>query len=253
MNRKLTLIAIPLLVLLCTAVMGQALAQTRVPGVKAQDNFIYKLTAHWSSDDPNETMPSYLTEFNETKQYEIIVGAVSGVNVTMTHVWTFNNGTENPYLITIDVDSGAPYYLSNSIPPFEAIVGTGLSAGDVLNPTGNDTTIIFNQTVSRQYATSTRPANILTLTNQTSTGTSNVTYIIDQETGMLVEETINAEDYSPHDTVSITWTLVETNVWNAGSVSSYYDPFSLAIIIGVIIAVVIITVLYISNRRRHRH
>jgi hypothetical protein len=271
MKRKLTLtlIAIPLLVMLSVAIMGQTSAQIRIPGVKTQDSFVYHIADYWDSELADDPAPSYLDDFNATRDYEVLIGGVSDLfNITMTNVWTFTNGTENAYLIIIDVQSGTTYYLSSNIPPFEAVVGGGLVPGDVLHPGGNDTTILVNQTIDRQYADGPRATNIVTLTTQFTndttdaegnavqvvTGFSNVTYALDKATGMLVEETIYSENYIPHETLSITWTLVKTSVWNASAPSNGYDPLSTAIAIGIIAVIAAVSIVYFIRRGRHgRH
>jgi hypothetical protein len=167
-----------------------------------------------------------------------------------------------PYLITIDVQSGESYYLSGAQPPIEGIVGSDLNAGDLLHPLGNDS-ITINQTISRAYAGGPRETNIVeltgpvenvtldTITGQTIDdviGDQNVTYYLDKATGMLVEQDITITSDKPYYAqMKVTWTLTETNVWDA---SQPLSTLLTTIIAVVIVAVVIVIVVLVYRSRR---
>jgi hypothetical protein len=253
-----------ILVLLCLGFAGKAVAQTRVPGVSTGDYFVYSITSHWSSDNASEPIPDSLLQLNQTTQYKVFIGGVAdGINVTATHIWDFNNGTEVPYLITIDIESGTPYYLSGTAPPFEGIVGANLSAGDLLHPSGNDY-ITINRTITRNYAGGVRPTNVVDLSspiqnqttdnNQTALvtiGSQDVTYYIDQATGVLVEENSTVQSFTPQESASIIWILKETNVWDASPPMGLLLPSIIATVVAVVVVVVAVAI-YQTRRKSRR-
>jgi hypothetical protein len=266
MNTKLA-ITISLIALLCASFMGQALAQTRIPGVKSQDYLTYSITTHWNSDNATETIPESLIQLNQTTQYKVMIGGISNeVNVTATNTWDFQNGTQYAYLINIDIESGTPYYLSGTAPPFEGIVGVNLNAGDLLHPAGNDT-ITINQTVTRNYASGERPTNLVELSspiqNQTTDsnnqtvyvtiGNQNVKYYLDKANGVLVEQETTIESFIPRETASISWTLKETNLWDASPAIGWLLPTIVAVIVVVVVvAVVVVFRMKGQGRRKKR-
>jgi hypothetical protein len=265
MNRKLAS-TITLIALLCAGFAGQALAQTRVAGVKANDYFVYSITSSWHADNASEPTPTWLAEYNNTSQYKVQIGLVSGVNVTSTHTWDFKNGTQIPYLITIDIESGTPYYLSGRAPPFDGIVGANINVGSLLHPAGNDS-VTINQTTTRNYAAGARETNIVQLTSpiQNATidpvtnatvlvpiGNEDVTYSIDKTTGILVEQKTTIESLTPKQTATITWTLKETNLWDASPPTNTFYLIIAAVIAVIIILAVVLFVFRNKIRRRRK-
>ncbi len=240
-------LAISLFVLLCFGLVGQILAQTRVPGVKEGDYFTYTLASHWSSDDPNATVPTTLLDINNTLWYKFAVSGVSGPNVTATDTWHFVNGTEQNFLVSQNVETGDTYFMN----AFQTVVGANLSVGDLLHPLGSDM-ITINQTITRNYASGARDTNlvILSFTNST-TGTENVTFSFDKATGMMVELQDNSEYINPIESSSVSWTLKETSVWTvSGPFSSLPLPLLLAIIAIVVITVVALSAVLLYRRRK---
>ena len=261
MNRKLA-ITIPLLTLLCVALIGGVYAQTRVAGVKGNDHMTYSIKSYWTSNNASEPAPDWLKEWNLTTQYKVMIGLVSGTNVTATHTWDFSNGTQIPYFITIDIESGTPYYLSYNQPPFEGIVGANLNAGDLLHPAGNDS-VTINQTITRNYSSGSRPTNVVELSspiqnettdanNQTvlqTIGSQDVAYFLDKETGVLVEQTTTLKSISPDDTATVTWKLTETNLWNAAAPADTFLITIVAVVAVVAIVAVIAALVFRKSRK----
>ena len=71
---------------LCTVLVGAALAKNNAPGVSVGNKFVYSLQSRWASNDSNVRMPNGLAEINITEYYKVTVTAVSGANVsTHTH------------------------------------------------------------------------------------------------------------------------------------------------------------------------
>ena len=204
-------------------------------------------------------MPVGLEEANLTAQYKVSFSSVSGVNATATYLWDFNNGTQLPFLIAQDVESGQSYYLSYMAPPFEIAVAANLNQGDLLHPTGNDT-VTINQTISRNYASGSRDTNVIELSypiqnNETDTtivGSSNTTFYIDKATGIIVEQDSTVQHTTnPAETVSVVWKLKETNVWDASTSFELTLPMIIAIVAAVAVIAVLV-VLYVVRRRGHK-
>ena len=258
MNTKLAF-ALSLTAVLCIGFIGQAFAITYFPGVKSGDTFSYDLKTYWSSDNASATVPVGVKDSNNTSQLKVEISIVSDVNATATYLWDFTNGTEVPYLLTQDVDSGLSYYSSYAVPPIEILVGANISSGHILHPNGTDL-ITVNQTISRNYASGARDTNVIQFTHpivnnetdNTTVGLSTDTYYIDKVTGVIVEQNSKIEHTAnPAETQSLTWTLKQTNVWDASA------PFTVSltnilIIIAVIVVVVVIATIYLPRRKGKR-
>jgi hypothetical protein len=253
MNMKLTT-TLPLLVLLCFGLVGQTVAQTRVPGVQAGDHFTYTVSTSWSSDNLTARVPTILLEMNNTLWYKVSVSGVSCSNVTTTDVWHFVNGTEVPSLVVQDVDSGSMYYMTG----FGGIVGANLGVNDLLHPSGDDL-LWVNQTISRNYASGKRDTNVVMgsypledSTNNTI-GTENVAYYFDKATGVLVELRDAMEYVNPKENGSVIWMLRDTNLWTVSAFSLTLPlpmPILLAIIAVIIVAIA--SVIFYRKRRNHK-
>ncbi|MFB3889390.1 MAG: hypothetical protein ACE14S_07855 [Candidatus Bathyarchaeia archaeon] len=253
MNRKLSITLI-LLGILCLSFVGQVMAQTRVPGVKAEDTFKYSLTSTWTSTNASATVPPDILEINNTQWYSVTVSYVMDVNVTTRDFWHFANGTENPSLVIQDVESGQWYYMTGLV----GIIGANISAGQLLHPTGQDGWMV-NETVSREYASGKRDTNLVSFTtdlldeNNVTIGTRKEDYYFDKATGMLVER--RDEVSQRGDQATIVLKLTETNVWAVSSAVSEL-PLPLPILAGVIAAVVavvlVVAVLLYRGRRGRR-
>jgi hypothetical protein len=246
MNSKLIII-LGLSFVLCFGLAGQTLAQSRIPGVKSQDYLIYSIVAYWSSENASAPVPSSLVDLNKTSQYQVTIGGTSGVNITSTHSWSLENGTQINYLVTIDVESGEAYYHSFNQPPFEGIVGADINSGSLLHPAGNDS-ITINQTITRNYASGPRDTNVVELTGQienetldsvtnttvfTTIGTEKVEFYLDKATGVLVEQNTTVESFEPQESASIVWTLRDTNLWDVA------QPLDLLLIVIIVVAVAV--------------
>ena len=264
MNTKLA-ITVFLLALLSFGLLGQALAQTRVPGVNANDTFTYSLVTHWTTDNASEPLPADLVGLNLTTQYKVSIGGIiNSTIVDSTHLWSLSNETyPRPFLYTVDLESGAPNDTSGSYPPLlEFIIGANLKSGQLIHPSGNDL-VIINQTINRDYAGGSRPTNVVELngpiqvnttdsSNQTimeTIGYQDVTYDLDQATGILVKENTTIQSIIPtKESESVIWTLTSTNRWDAS------PPSGLPLIeIAAIVAIVVIVVAAVALAYRMRH
>lgn len=266
MNRKLTL-AFSLVALLCLGMAMQTYAQTRVLGVAGGDELIYDVKSYWTSQDPSATVPAELSVMNETDNFTIKITIVSDPNVTTTQLWNFVNETQQPYLVSWNVETGESYHM---ISPFEGIVGANLAAGDMLHPLGNDT-ITINQTTTRSYASGDREINVVEIespiiessnngTTQETIGNRRIAFYLDKETGVLVESSDEAEYFDSQETGSVVWTLKETNLWSVSADSGNNGdtdlPIPLPVLIGIVVVVVgaIVAIVFLKGRpRRRRH
>jgi hypothetical protein len=214
MIKKLS-IATFLLVFLCLTMIGRAWAQTRLPGVVQGNTFTYDVTAFWSSDDPNATIPANLLEINNTEYYRVTITAVaitgvSGAEVTTQSLWHFKNGTETIAVVTINLETG-----TKTGEGFWAIVAGNLGVNDLLHPSGQDQ-ITVNETIMRDYAGVERETNHLMLLYLGSDGTNSVEhvdYYFDKQTGMLVQLNDITSYTNPSRTVTIFWKIKDSNVW----------------------------------------
>ncbi len=260
MNTKVA-ITVTLLAVLCVGLMGQVSAQTRVPGVARGDQFTYSVTSHWSTENATEPEPAGLADVNSTASYTVQISDVTGVNATATYTWNLDNGTQYAFLLTQDVESGQSYYHSFNAPPLEILVGANITAGDLLHPAGNDTYAV-NETITRNYPSGDRDTNLIEIilpiqnneTDTTIVGTSTTRFYIDKATGVIVEQDTELEHTTdPKETLSIVWTLTETNLWDASSTSGFDLSSIQTILIIVVIAVVVVAaVLVFVLRRRGR-
>ncbi len=259
MNTKLAIVATFLAVVIFGS-MTQALAQSRVPGVKTGDEFIYTVYSTWKSDNASAIMPSGLSEYNNTSQFKVQVSVVQGVNATATYTWDFVNGTQMPFLLTQDVESGQSFYHSYIAPPLEIFVGANLNAGDVLHPTGNDTFTI-NQTISRAYAGGSRDTNVIEVvipiqqneTDTTVVGSTTDRFYIDKATGVIVEQdAIIQHDENPEEKITVTWTLKETNVWDATPPIELSPTILVPIVAVVVVVVILIAVYYLRKQGKRK-
>jgi hypothetical protein len=258
MNTKLAF-ALSFTAVLCIGFIGQAFAITYFPGVKSGDTFSYDLKTYWSTDNASATVPNVVKESNNTAQLKVTISLVSDVNATATYVWDFTNGTEIAYLLTQDVNSGLSYYSSYAAPPIEIVVGANISMGHILHPNGTDF-ITVNQTISRNYASGARDINVIqfinpivnSATDNTTVGISTDTYYIDKATGVIVEQNSKIEHTAnPAETQSFTWTLKQTNVWDA-SAPSTIPVTTILIIVAIIAVIAVIATIYLPRRKGKR-
>jgi hypothetical protein len=252
MNRKLT-VTLSLLAILGFGLAGQALAQTTsgVPGVKLGDNFIYSITAQWSTTNASLAMPNVLLMYNSTLHFNVTVIAVRDSNVTLLNSWVFTNGTVLTAPSLSNVDSGALIDYIPGYPAFQGLFDANLAVNNLLYPSGNGS-LTINQTTTRDYASGKRDTNVVTGSFPVSdpnnnTGTQTTTDYIDKTTGVLVElhNDIKFSDYN----ASITWTLKNTNLW---TVSAAPLPLPLPVIIAIVVMIVAVVAVIVFYRERKK-
>jgi hypothetical protein len=218
MNNKLVT-ALLLLALLVFASAGQTLAQTRVPGVQTNDNFLYGMISYWSSSDPYATVPSDLQVVNSTRSYNCTIANVNGSIVNSEDYWQFVNGTNTPAAVVQNVSSGQQYLMKGLV----SIVCANLNVNDKLYDSAYDQRKI-NETVNIDYGTVQRDANAVISTNIPILNDSNSSIIgygktasyFDKETGILVIKADSTIEI--RENVTIVMILSNTNRWPITSI-----------------------------------
>jgi hypothetical protein len=208
MKKKMLIVPFVLVVLSCMLVSG-VFAQSRLPGVAANDVFSYTEKSYWTSSDPTAIIPQNLLEVNNTVWYRVTVTQVASSNVSIFSTWFFTNNTSNGSSGIVDVASGLTYGTD-----FYEIIGSNLNVGDLVHPTGTDM-LTINATVPRIYQNVERDANLITWTIPPTSGnsqTETINLFADKATGMLVElnDTVSISSQTSY---SIIWTLYSSNVW----------------------------------------
>ena len=210
-----TSIIIILSFLILTNLSSQGLVAA--PGVRKGDEFTYDLKGYWSSNDPEATIPENLPQINMTDWFKVTITDVNGADITIETVWHFNNGTEITGTGNINVETGI-HYPTNG---FWGIYASNLKANDFVRPTGPDRSTI-NQTSTRNYASGTRETNRISLEikyydandpTYTTTWTEYMNTHFDKQTGILVELRDTSVYTNPDQTITLLWTIINTNRW----------------------------------------
>lgn len=185
------------------------------PGVKVGDEFTYDIKGFWSSQDPDAAPSESFFELNMTEWFKVTVTGVSGAEVSVNTTWRFNNGTEFERASSINVETGMPYPSD----AFYPIYAANLKANDYVRPIGPDRSTV-NETSTRQYASGTRETNRISVVQESydanepsRTWTENTNIYFDRRTGVLVELCDTNVYTNPDATLTILWTIRDTNVW----------------------------------------
>lgn len=200
-----------------TIFLGSPLANEVTPGVRVGDEFIYDITSSWDSDDPNATVVDYYVQLNTTEYYKIAITDVNGSKVSIKTTWRFANETEIEQTSTMDVNTGIAYPYN----AFWAIYATNLQKNDRIRPSGASRAIV-NETETKEYTSGLREINVVSLTEQyydaddptySTTWNEYMVTEFDKQTGMLVEFHDISIYSNPGQTMTVSWILIETNVW----------------------------------------
>jgi len=216
-------IAIFLVVILCAATaaivyatqISKSGANIKV-GVNVGDTFTYKLTGDSILFSSDAATPAYLSEYNETNYYEVIITGVNGSVVSFNTIWQFTNGTAIKNSDWINLVTG------NYSGDFWDIYPSNLKVTNLLYPKEKDTALIVNSTGSQSFSTGDRTTNYwhleneFTNTNDPTGSTTQVNLIevyFDKQTGML-DYLDNVQEYNnPQYNILITWQLTSSTVW----------------------------------------
>ncbi len=223
-RKRSRLIPIPVIAIILAVVLavivfvGSPSSQGIAAGVNVGDQFIYEIKSSWNSDDANATLVDYYVQLNMTEWYKITVTDVNDSKVSINTVWRFKNETEIESSSTMNVKTGIAFP-SNA---FWAIYAANLEENDRIRPLGASQAVV-NETETREYASGPREINIVSLTEQyydaddptyATTWTEYMNTKFDRQTGMLVEFHDISIYTNPAQTMTITWILRETNVWD---------------------------------------
>ncbi len=249
----LTILIISLLLVVS---IQTAIAQDILVGLKPGDTFTYSVTGSYSSNAPITNVPNEVLNAEASDYFKVTVVNVSSPNIGYTWIWHFINGTEQTGdgINNIEFPSG-------SVGPFTLIVSANLTTNDSIHPHFGPPTK-FNATFMYTYTNYTRETNQLhTKTQEASNQTSTIKYrtvdrdtYFDKQTGMLVYFNEQTNYQNPTFTTTITWKLLDQNVWTYNSAGSYPpEPFftlPIIITIGVVVAIVVVIAgWFISNKR----
>ncbi len=223
-THKKMYIAIFLVAILCAATIAIVYAtQISKPaganvkvGVAVGDIFTYKLMGYSDLFDPDAVTPAYLSEYNNTDYYQVIITGVNGYVVSFDTVWQFTNGTEIQNKDWINLETG------NFSGDFWAIYPSNLHVTSLLYPKEGNTALIVNSTGSQPFSTGNRTTNYWFVENEFSntndpTGSTtqiNLTEVyFDKQTGIL-DYLDNVQEYNnPEYNILITWQLTSSSVW----------------------------------------
>lgn len=215
MGKKPILLALGSVFLLCAMVVASVIAQTRIVGVNVGNWFKYgDISGSWSSNDPNATIPDFA--FNETEWMMMSIESISGTNVTGQMTIHYTNGTEESEAGWIDIDTG------EGEEGILWIISANLDAGHTIYSSGEYSTWMINETVSRTYPDGVRETNHINITAeyQMSNGIEIYQYISmnfywDRSSGMQVE---SSQEYisqigEAQTSWSFTIKITESNIW----------------------------------------
>ena len=220
-SRLLIVVAVALILAVVLALiifLGSPSSQELAPGVKAGDEFVYDIRTTWSSTDENATLDEYYVQLNMTESYKITVTDVNGSKVCLSTLWRFTNGTEVAGTSTLNVLTGTAYP-SNA---FWGIYAANLDENNRIRPSGS-TQAIVNETTTKDYTSGTREINVVSVSEQyydaddptySTTWTDYMNIKFDKQKGMLVEFHDISIFNKPSQTYTISWILLETNVWD---------------------------------------
>jgi len=210
----IVLVIIIILAVIILANLGTQSAQM-VAGVKEGDVFTYALEGLWESNDPNATISDNLLQLNMTEWFRVTITNVSNPEISIHTVWRFKNGTEIEANGKVDIETGI------SSGGFWAIYAANLRANDYARPNGPDRSTI-NETSTKEYASGTRETNLRSLVlryydandpTYSTTWTEYMNTHFDRQTGILVELRDISVYTNPEMTITLVWTIKDTNVW----------------------------------------
>ncbi len=220
-SRLLIVVAVALILVVVLALiifLGSTSTQVFAPGVKAGDEFVYDIKTTWSSNDENATLDEYYVQLNMTESYKITVTDVNGSKVSLSTLWRFTNGTEVAGTSTLNVLTGTAYPYN----AFWGIYAANLEENDRIRPSGA-THAVVNETTTKDYTSGTRELNVVSVSEQyydaddptySTTWTDYMNIKFDKQKGMLVEFHDISIFNNPSQTYTISWILLETNVWD---------------------------------------
>jgi hypothetical protein len=223
--KNMKIVGIFIVVITLSAILGSALAQTRVPGVVVGNSFKYTYTLDMNVSGSQSTFPDFfqalIDQAKSIDSVQITITKVSGTAVTAQMLMQFKNGTQQSNTGTTDVSTG-----QGNLTMF--LIAANLNPNDQIYE-GNDNERI-NETITQTYPSDTRQVNHenitmnynvtqdelagLGITGPLQQTNSQDTYW-DKQTGSLVEmsyKMVTRSDQVNAD-ISVNVALVESNVF----------------------------------------
>jgi len=177
---------------------------------------------------------------NDIGWQKLQITDISGKAITLLFTSHYKNGTATPGNGTVEVwniETGTENGVPNTQGP---IVAANLNQGDAIPPLN---TYAVNGTETRTYLGVSRNVDILDVTIPTSSYNTSLSYAYDRASGLLLEsttQTTTQPDPQPI-TTSISYSIIETNIFGSTPTASPSVPeFPLAILGVIIMAVLII-------------
>lgn len=211
------LAAVTVSAVLFVSLLVLASAQLTV-GVKKGDWIEYQVT-FTGTPSPDHSITSARMEIINVQGMEIYVNIVS----------TYENGTEVSTNSTLNLQTGQ--LIDNFIIPANLNTGDQFYDSNVGN-------ITINNTQQRTYAGATRTVVFANSLNNT--------YIWDQATGISVEGTSTASEYTMHSLAT------STNIWQTQSNVVTIDSVILYAIVVITVIIITVIILLLAMRRKHK-
>ena len=191
--------------------------------------------------------------FNDYNWLQLQVTTVSGKSVTLLSTSQYKNGTAVPGNGSINVwnvEAGTEDGLPSTQGP---IIAANLNQGDAIPPPN---TYSVNRTENRIYLGISRTVNILDVALSTPDYNSTLTYVYDRASGMLLESTTQtATEAQPQpETTTISYSIIETNIFSSTPTPSRTVPeFPIQIILVTLLIVLVIgasALILLKKRKR---
>ncbi len=178
------------------------------PGAKKGEWVYYgQINTYFQSNIPGLTTNPFITPFDYVSSINSTVTDVTQDNVTLSQVWTFNNGT-SPRTIVLqgNVATGAGNYTSLGFTTW--FIAGGLSAGDNVGA-GNSPTI--NATIVANYGGSPWAVNLWNFTLNTSGVQQVIPFFWEENSGLLLEHSYTLS-FPNYETGSLELKATQTNI-----------------------------------------
>jgi hypothetical protein len=179
--------------------------------------------------------------FNNISWQKFQVTDVSGKVITLLSTGQYKNGTAIPGNNSVEVwniETGTENGVPNTQGP---IVAANLNQGDAIPPPN---TYTVNRTETRTYLSVSRTVTILDLTIPAPEYNTSLSYVYDRASGMLLESTTQTTTQADPQPIvtSISYNIIETNIFGSTPTSSPSVPEFPLTILGVMILTVLIIV-----------
>jgi hypothetical protein len=184
--------------------------------------------------------------FNEISYQQFQVADVSGQIVSLLSTGQYKDGSPVPgngTAVVWNVAAGT----RDGVPETQGpIIAANLSQGDAIPP---ENTYTVNATEDRTYLGVVRSVNTLTVSVATPDYSTELSYVYDSASGMLLEA--SSQTTTPSETSGYSYSAIETNIFGDNFTPASVDQtiFYLAIAVIVIIVAVLAIVLLLNRKK----